>query len=521
MSAQPNRNDKQPLTPEQREAKQAGLHEFLYKHRDIVDRAINEQFRGFLTAEFLIESALVTAQNAKDGEFYRCSPLSILYGLTLAGRTGLRIGAPYQESYLIVRWNPSIRSEWAYWDPSYRGLMKLARRTGTVATIQADVVRQNDQFEFERTLQGTTLRHCPVLHDRGPLVRAYAIATFLNGAQPICTVLDGEDIARHKKASKGSDSDYSPWKQHPGPMWAKSAIRDLCKWLELSDEIAVAIDAANNADGEIIDRAVNMLVPGHQVALPESSAEPVDMTGGRQPVTVGRERGKVDVTVKPAAEPNRGHGNEGFGPSAPRSQSKPAEPAKPKASAPVYEQPRKPEAGELVSKHGLAQIREATSKWNRDQQDRFLAEFGLDSLEQLQASVFREALDWIEAENGADAGSGIDGPPSVAREFTDEQIAALDQQASREGLDAGWVRSTLPSWLGVQKITTAPIALLGRARQFIEIASLVRKTDSDLSIALTHFGLASAAEMTDAQVAKTLDNLKTKWLRMASPFEGQ
>ena len=135
--------------------------------------------------------------------------------------------------------------------------------------------------------------------------------------------------------------------------------------------------------------------------------------------------------------------------------------------------------------------------------------------------MFREALDWIDAENGDGVGHGVDGPPSVAREFTDEQIAVLDQQASREGLDAGWVRSTLPSWLGVQKITDAPIALLGRAGQFIEIASLVRKTDSDLSIALTHFGLASAAEMTDAQVTKTLDNLKTKWLRMASPFEGQ
>lgn len=519
MSAQPNRNERQQLTPDQRDEKQKQLHEFLYKHRDIVDRAINDQFRGFLTAEFLIESALVTAQNAKDAEFYRCSPLSILYGLTLAGRTGLRIGAPYNESYLIVRWNASIRCEWAYWDPSYRGLMKLARRTGTVATIQADVVRQNDQFEFERTLQGATLRHCPVLHDRGPLVRAYAIATFLNGAQPICTVLDGEDIARHRKASKGSDSDYSPWKQHPGPMWAKSAIRDLCKWLELSDEIAVAIDAANNADGEIIDRAVNALVPGQQVALPESSAEPIDMTGGRQPVTVGRERGKVDVTVKPAAEPNRGHGNEGFGPAAPRSPK----PAAPRQTAPPVEQPRKPEPGSIVSKQGLVQIRQATAAWNRDQQDRFLSEFGIDALEQLQASVFREALAWIEAENGGGGGESIDGPPSVARDFTDEQIAALDATAQQNGLDEGWVRSTLPAWLGLgsKPITAAPIGLFGRASQLVLIAAMCRKTNSDLTVALDFFRVASIAELTDQQIDGVLSNLKTKYLKQASPFEGQ
>lgn len=513
------------LSDKERAEREKALHTFLDESRSIIDRAINDQFRGFLTAESLIASALEMCQNEKDGQLIQCPHLSILYALTLAGRTGLRIGPPYKESYLIARWNSAIKGNWCYWDPSYIGLMKLARRTGTIASIQAYTVRQNDHFAY-RNGDDDLVEHVPVLKDRGPLTHAFCVVKFLNGAPRQFVVLDSAAVDRHKKASKGSGSIYSPWQVHPGPMWRKSAVREMSKWLELSDEYSIAIDAADSADTGVIDRAVNLIAPGQQIALPPASGTAVTLSDEdeqRQPV--GRQRATINLdTIRPALQPNRGHGAEGFGPDRPEPKPPATSSTKPRTPAPEVRQPEKPEPGARISNGGLAQIRRAIKGWSEAKYEAFLSEFGVDEIAQLQASVFREVLTYLEAVNGTTDEERPDAPQTsepVVTHFTATDIGNLEKLASLEGLEPEWIHKGLVSMLGVRELSDAPIEELGRAETLIAIEGLATKTGSDLQVALTHFDVGQYSQLTDRQLTGVHDNLKAKHARMNSPFEGQ
>jgi len=502
----------EPLTLEQ-------LEENLKRDSDIIEAAIIPSARERLTADGLIGSAIHAARNVD--KLLGCPYESILYGITLAARTGLPIGPPTRQSDLIPRYSKQL-GMWCWWEPSYLGLRTLARRTGAVATFQSEVVYEGDRFEYAYG-DDDFIRHQPAPKIGGALQFAYTITTFTNGARRTFTVMRAEEVQHVMASSESARYDWSPWQKHPAEQWKKTSSKRHCKTLELSEELAIANRAIDHGEIHRIDPMLIELFRKHQLALPESTADLIELNsqGDRTPAPVPRARGSISMAdLKPSENGNRGHGNEGFGPAAPRSPK----PTASRQTAPPVEQPRKPEPGALISKQGLVQIRQATAAWNRDQQDRFLSEFGIDALEQLQASVFLEALNWIEQENGGGSDEhAIDGPPSVARDFTDEQIEALEATAQQNGLDEGWVRSTLPAWLGLgsKPITAAPIGLYGRAAQLVLIAAMCRKTNSNLAIALDFFRVASIAELTDQQIDGVLSNLKTKYLRQASPFEGQ
>jgi len=72
--------------------------------------------------------------------------------------------------------------------------------------------------------------------DRGPLRLVYAYAVMKDGATSKVVVLNRHDIARAKASSQGTDSAYSPWKNHEEAMWLKTAAHRLAKWVPTSAE---------------------------------------------------------------------------------------------------------------------------------------------------------------------------------------------------------------------------------------------------------------------------------------------
>lgn len=61
--------------------------------------------------------------------------------------------------------------------PGYRGLVKLARRSGTIESIHCHVVYENDEFDY---ILGDeeVIRHKPKIGKRGDMQYVYAIAVF-------------------------------------------------------------------------------------------------------------------------------------------------------------------------------------------------------------------------------------------------------------------------------------------------------------------------------------------------------
>ena len=135
--------------------------------------------------------------------------------------------------------------------PMVFGLIKMARRSGTVSDIRAHIVYQNevDQDKFNYTIGDTeTLRHEPILFgDKGEAVAAYAIARMKDGTivrefmskDEIDTVRragSSQKVYRQGQAPKTSDEPLGIWKDWANEMWKKTVIRRLTKRLDLSSE---------------------------------------------------------------------------------------------------------------------------------------------------------------------------------------------------------------------------------------------------------------------------------------------
>jgi len=70
--------------------------------------------------------------------------------------------------------------------PMIAGLLKLARNSGEIKSISAQVVFKNDEFSFSITEDGERLSHTPNLfEDRGEMIAVYATAQTNNGGKYI------------------------------------------------------------------------------------------------------------------------------------------------------------------------------------------------------------------------------------------------------------------------------------------------------------------------------------------------
>src|SRR5690606_162224 len=73
---------------------------------------------------------------------------SVLLSAMQAAAIGVEPNTPTQEAWLLPRRNKGV------WECQlsigYRGMLKLARRSGTIKTIFAEVVRERDHFHWSR-----------------------------------------------------------------------------------------------------------------------------------------------------------------------------------------------------------------------------------------------------------------------------------------------------------------------------------------------------------------------------------
>ncbi len=169
--------------------------------------------------------------------------------------------------------------------PMYRGLIDLARRSGEIKQIHAEVVRLGDTFEVEHGLD-EKFRHVPDWtgdHDR-PAICVYAYAHLTNGGFQ-GTVIPWPDIealkAERLKAKKNPSA--SPWHKHTYEMAKKTAIKRLFKTLPMGIELADL-----RAQLEHTDEAT-------ATARIEAGQAVVDVTPAHAEV--------VDVTPDPDPEP--------------------------------------------------------------------------------------------------------------------------------------------------------------------------------------------------------------------------
>lgn len=181
----------------------------------------------------------------------RCSPESFLGALMTASQLGLEPG-PLGEAYLVPFGNVVT------FIPGYRGLIKLAWQSGHLRNIDAHVVHEGDDFDYEYGL-APFLRHKPARGDAGPATEVYAVATLLNGGSAF-VVMSIQQVEAIRKRSRASGS--GPWVSDWEAMAKKTAVKQLIRFLPLSVEMqrlnqAAALDESVRATPAAITAGID------------------------------------------------------------------------------------------------------------------------------------------------------------------------------------------------------------------------------------------------------------------------
>ncbi len=211
-----------------------------------------------LTPDRFLRVAL-TALN-KTPKLADCTPSSVLgamlslsqFGLEPDGRRAHLI--PYgKECQLII---------------DYKGIVELVLRSGLVSKIHADVVCENDVFDYDR---GEVKKHnIDLRKPRGAVYAFYAICTFKDGTEK-ADVMTLEEVNAIRARSRAGRA--GPWVSDYNEMGKKTVFRRLSKWLPLSAEIRDAMEK----DDDVIDlvpRQTARAEPLTPFALPEGEVTP-------------------------------------------------------------------------------------------------------------------------------------------------------------------------------------------------------------------------------------------------------
>jgi recombination protein RecT len=176
--------------------------------------------------------ALATRAVLDNPDLWECSTPSVLRALGAAAASGLPIDG--KMSSLVVRRPRAGKAgkPIATWDPSYRGMVYLALKSGHVKSVEAFAVHARDVFEVELGTDPKITHRPHLAGDRGRVVAAYAVAVLKAGGI-VREVLGAADLEHIKTTSPAGDR--GPWGAWPDRMSMKASMRRLLKRLPAAD----------------------------------------------------------------------------------------------------------------------------------------------------------------------------------------------------------------------------------------------------------------------------------------------
>lgn len=220
--------------------KSNGIAELLDKYKERIAQILPKH----LTAERMIQIATtVVAQNPS---LMECTASSLIGAVLQSSILGFKpvpiLGYCYFVPYnrnAGTKDNPNWVKEIQF-QIGYRGYIDLARRSGEIQSVQAEVVRQGDTFHYELGLN-PVLRHIPNDKQRGEITHAYAVVKYKDGGYNfnVITASEIEDL-RRRSPMQGAEP-KGAWRTDYEAMAKAKAIKQLAKYLPLSIDVAEAI----------------------------------------------------------------------------------------------------------------------------------------------------------------------------------------------------------------------------------------------------------------------------------------
>lgn len=185
---------------------------------------------------------------ARTPKLMECEQISVFDALTTCAQLGLSPSGRLGSAYLLPFAGKCTLVI------GYKGFVDLAYRSGEVMGFGAQVVYDDDEFDYSEGF-GVQIRH----HRRseetspGPLRYVYAWAE-MRGGYKVSLLMLRREVEAIKARSPGARKPGGPWDTDPAEMWKKTAIRRLIKLLPLSPQKAQGLYRAQEVeDAEWID----------------------------------------------------------------------------------------------------------------------------------------------------------------------------------------------------------------------------------------------------------------------------
>ena len=172
----------------------------------------------------------VAYQCMQNPDLQKCSPFSLMNAMVKCAQVNLEPDGrmAYLVPFAKKEKSGKILGYNCIFILGYMGMVQIARRSGEVADIQCEVVRDGDEFEYEF---GTNkfLRHRPRVWNEGieSITHVWSLVTFTNGFKDFrVQPKEWIDYMRTRSKSPG----MGPWKTDYPAMGKKALFREHFKW---------------------------------------------------------------------------------------------------------------------------------------------------------------------------------------------------------------------------------------------------------------------------------------------------
>lgn len=187
----------------------------------------------FLDTDHFVRSAITEFR--LNPALAECSVPSVLGYFMQAAACGLEPASMLGQCYPVPFWNSKTKQKEAQFICGYRGMLSIARRSGEIASVVAEVVHEKDEFSIEYGMNPSLVHKPYIEDDPGAMRGAYVVVRFKGeGIDPVIKYMPKSEIDKRRNRSKAGSS--GPWVTDYEEMAKKTVFRSVFKWLPISIE---------------------------------------------------------------------------------------------------------------------------------------------------------------------------------------------------------------------------------------------------------------------------------------------
>lgn len=209
------------------------------------------------------------------------TPQSFLGAMMTAAQLGMEPNTPLGQAYLIPYRNHGQLE--CQFQLGYKGLIDLAYRSGEVSIIQAQVVCENDEFEYSFGLE-PKLNHKPARSERGEPKFIYAMFRTKDGGFGY-DVMSVEDVRNHAKRFSKAYSN-GPWQTNFEEMAKKTVLKRVLKYAPLKSDFVRAVAQDETIKTKISEDMYSVsddtVIEAENYTVDETTGEVIESDGDAQ-----------------------------------------------------------------------------------------------------------------------------------------------------------------------------------------------------------------------------------------------